>query len=267
MILEKYLSEKYPLYELKKFPMKTPSDPYTKKQLTDFDASFLLEPLKHKPDLSRLGNKRFSFSLKKDKYDKKMSSIFILAEAKHFLNRNKIAVKLWQFDRICEIFKLAKLYKTDREKYDTLVIDKSFALTSERNAYLSEIDSWILFFGACFWEKNLFDILGSDIAEYKNLAYNFKNASGDEKIHIYEKICEIERKWYEPGNEPETHRMTKEQILELDTIENALAFVKFIQPSGDRYVIRDKKEPVGMSSIPLHGGNRTRKSSKSKDDL
>jgi hypothetical protein len=240
MILKKYIDEKYPRMTSSIFPMKSFNDPYTDKLITDLDAAFLLKAYKHKANLSRL--KQFGIKLDKLHIDSTQGSIFILAEAKHFINKSKISEKLGQFNKIRHAFILAKKISNGEE---ITGVSSKFIQTIQRNKYISEIDECYLFFGAAYWDKGLLLRFMDDINRFERLLFNYNNSDGDIKIQIYNKLIELESKWY-----------TRDSVESTSPYDSPLKYVKIIQPSGERYGVFTPKEPNGISFY--HGG-QTRK--------
>lgn len=265
MILKKHMTKTYTTKTVKPFPIKTINNPYTDRHLTDLDAAFLLIPYSPTPDYERMRTYKIPFLTKDPLCD--TSNIFVLAEAKHHMNRNKIATKLWQFDQICNLFALAKqIYNSPSPKHpETYGVTRKFMSTVARNQYLANIDECILFFGAAYWEKGLLRDFQADSKKYKDLAELFRNTSKENKINVYKAIRTIESKWY--TNTDHTERkildLSPEQIMARDSIGGAISCVKFIEPSGDRYCImsnpsENQNGPSGISRLSLQGG-KTRK--------
>lgn len=260
MILDKYLKNKYPLMSINKFPFKIIDDPYTKQPITELDAAFLLKPYENKPDYSRLREAGLPMPQRYITANKNPSYIFVLAEAKHYIHREKIAEKLSQFDRICEVFKLVYILSNKLDTPENLGVNKEFLSTVQRNKYLANIKESILFFGAGYWQKGLLQEFKSDTNEYITLIDKFKNVNGNNKLKIHKRITELKRKWY--GKNYKDDNLTSVDILGLEKIDDALYNVRFIQPSGDRFVIQDShntNEQFGITSIPIQGGMKTRK--------
>jgi hypothetical protein len=259
MVLKKHLSNVYPLMDIKPFEMKHISDPYTDNTITELDAAFLITPIIYKPDYKRLKEAGLPIP-SKDTYSTILLTKFILAEAKHHINRNKVARKLWQFDHICNMFKAADTLSTST---DPSAFGSKFTSTVKHNKYLGEIKESFLFFGAAYWEKKLLQHLQAATREWKQLAEEFTHASNIEKPAIYEKIRSLESVWYTDRDHKEVQtlkqQMTDEQIMLLNTIDGAMGHIEFIYPSGDRYVVEMKKEPSGMG-----GGKKSRKMKRSK---
>lgn len=260
-VLENYLHKQYPLLKIKDISHRDMIDIYGK-IITELDAAFILEP-----DIPSIGSDiRQQLQNFKIKIPKKnmlfKDSIFILAEAKHHITPEKIGIKLVQFDKICDFFKLAKKIMDSIErgiditnKYSKLIIS-----TVKRELFFSEVVEWKLFFGALHWDITLLKKLQKDVYEYKNLCNKFKEASNELKISIYNTIQKIEDRWY-PKDRVKI-ALTKEEIIILNYIGNALLYVDFIIPSGDRYYISKENEPSGISSFILEGGNKKKKTKK-----
>ncbi len=249
-VLKKYLKKTYFRMNITKFPIKHINDPYTHEELTDFDAAFLLTPLKHEVDYSRLAAASITIPSKKNQI--KEGNTFILAEAKHYINREKIKRKLWQFDRIINIFNLAKKIKGGETVQG---VHKKFMTTVQRNPFLANIESYTLFFGAAYWEKGLMDDFEDDVAKYKALIDAFNNEKNDNrKVILYKQLCEIEMEWY---SDKATHisTLTVDEITQLGKIDGAMKYVEFIQPSGERYSVKSVVSgPVGIASLSIGAG-------------
>jgi hypothetical protein len=260
MILHKYLTNKYPLMSTNKLGMKFINDPYTTLPITELDAAFLLKPYEYSHDYSRLREAGLPIPQKYD--NKNPSFIFILAEAKHYIHREKIAEKLYQFDRICEVFTLVYRILNKLDDPKKLGVTKEFLSTVQRNKFLANIKDSILFFGAGYWQKGLFQEFKNDINEYIKLVNDFKSVNGDNKLNIYKRIIELKRKWYGKNYSPSKNEKSSDDIIALNTINDAIYNTRLIQPSGDRFIIQDlddKKDPMGISTIPIQGGMKTRK--------
>jgi hypothetical protein len=266
MLLEKYIEKEYGLMEKKEVP-KAIIDPFTNKELTDFDVAFILAPSKKHIDYSRLTEEeRKSVKSIKDRYQEEEKKIFMIAEAKHYIDSEKVRYKLHQFDKLNNIFKIANLfYKTDEPEQiiRSFNLQPKFIRTLEGNKKLfSNINKSIIFFGASFWENNLLQNMENDIQKRNDLITQFKNERADSpiKIGFYKKICVIETKWYNPGEAPNNPNLEDNRIRELTEIHGALNHVKFIKPSGERYRIEEPREPVGFA----FGGKRKTQRKKNK---
>jgi hypothetical protein len=266
MIIEKYLKDNYPIKTVTKFPIKTPMDPYTDKEITDLDVSFLIKDYKHTYNYSRLKEAGIYMSISKQS-NNKTNTIFVLGEAKHYICKRKISDKLSQFDRICNIFKLSRHIIQNPNNISNLGVTDKFLSTVKRNTYLAEISSYILFFGAAFWEKGIMKAFNEAIKQYNELINNFTKASEDKKVAIYYKILAIEQEWYGKDNAPVREDLADDSIKSLDKIEGfGLLYVKLIHPSGDRYKIDTPEHISGYTTISLKGGNKTRRRSGSDDE-
>jgi hypothetical protein len=253
MVLRKHLKKDNPTMNIYNFPIKTFYDPYTGKTITELDGAFLLKPIIPIIDTNR-------FPLKENISN---SYIFVLAEAKHHINKNKISKKLYQFDRIIKLFDLTKtLLNSDKiniEKYAP-----SFITSLKHNAYFVYINKCQLVFGAAYWEKGLLEKLQSAVKDYKKLLNNFRySSSSDEKVRIYHDILALEKHWYPEGKSLHLD-ISDQDIILLSDIHGAMEYVDIIYPSGDRFAIDIPEEPIGISVIPLTGGkiakiNKTRR--------
>lgn len=262
LVLEKYLQKKYPLYTVDVFPMKDIYDPYTNERITDFDAAYLLKPYhknRNKELNDRLKEHSIQYTRKKDKADK--NYIFVLAEAKHYIDSDKIKTKLWQFDRICHLFSLANdIHQTkDREKRTEFGVHPKFLSTVQYNQYLAHIRHYRLFFGAAYWQKGLMHHFRQDVKNRNRLYKEFVSASDHSKIKTYHAIIAIEKKWYNTDQLPNRPELSNDEIMQLQDLQGAMKYVDFIQPSGERYSIIHTTEPVGISSISLQGGSPSEK--------
>ena len=268
MLLQKHLKNEYPLMSIRQFPIKSINDPFTNEKITEFDAAFLLLPLKHHFNYSRL--KEAGLPIPKKEIDVKgEENIFILAEAKHFLDDKKIKYKLHQFDRINKIFKIAKMIKNSDNPqtiYDELKLHPTFLRVLEYNGFFSSIKESILFFGASYWEKNLLQKLESDIEKRETLINKFYSESQEspKKLDLYKKICTIESNWYNPNEQPNSPHLENNKIMELKEIPGAMGYLKFIHPSGERFKISGHIEPAGTTTSTIGGHSKTK--TKKKED-
>ena len=147
--------------------------------------------------------------------------------------------------------------ETIRKKYS-----QSFLDTVKSYNDMTNIQSYLLFFGASFWEKNLMDNFEKDIArrkEYVNKWY--ASTTNEDKIKLYRKIRNLEKVWYYSSDTktqlPPDYNLSDEEILQLSTIGGAMGHVQFILPSGERYhVDEDIHEVKPVASYPI-GGKRT----------
>jgi hypothetical protein len=256
-VLETYLIAEYPLMKVERFRIKKLSDPKTQQDITDFDAAFLLQNIKYYPDYSRV--KEAGLPTPKTKADYTDTAIFIVAEAKHYIDKDKIKEKLAQFDRIRKIFNLIKHISELPENQRTpkiVGVSSKFINTVNHHKYLANVQQIILFFGAAFWQKNLLKDIKGAVSIYKNLISRFNTAQPEQKLNFYKQICSLENNWYEPGDAPNSSSLSPDAIVKLNTIDGAMNYVNFIEPSGGRYMVVTKKEkvPFGITSIPLQGG-------------
>lgn len=251
--LEEYLKQMYPNNTVSKYKMNEIKDPYTDKAITRLDAAFLIEPYKYPSNYTRLKKQHIPLPSKQEKI--LGPNIFILAEAKHFIDKEKIAIKISQFDRIMNSFKLAKLIKSSND-VSKLELHPNFIKTVQCNPYVSNIDisNSLLIFGAAFWTKGLIDNLHNDINKRKELVNQFTIANDEDKIKIYNQICSIDNRWYKNDCSLKSH----EYILKLKDLSNALSFIKIIVPSGGRYDVM-KEESSDALKFAFRGGGKTRK--------
>ncbi len=246
ILLKKYLSSRYSTSRIIPLPMVRLWSPFTEKEIMELDTAFLflIEPFYKTQNEFATCEKNYNIYSKND--------IFILAEAKHRITKNKIKDKLQQFDEILELFKEAKHILTNYihkniSNYITnpdSTINKAkrdFFETVRRYKFLGSIKETILFFGAAHWDKKLLNNIQSDIRKYKAYANEFntlhlkttKNEENKEdKIRLYKLAYEIEKHWYDnriPLND--------EQIVALTKLPSSLQFCELIIPSGDRYTV------------------------------
>ena len=253
-IIEKYVTRVFSTMTMKPFEIKEPSDPITGETMTDLDAAFLLSELPSMPNYARLREHGIRWRPKKQ--TNQSSYIFMMGEAKHYINYEKVAYKLWQFDKMRALFDAAKRVAggADRSLYD----DK-FIKTVERNVYLSQIDDFFLFFGAAYWEKMLLEALLTAVKSYKKFSEEFNTATPNKKVELYNRMYGMQEKWYMYTKYPERAqpRLHDDEIVNLSTYECALNFVQLVRPSGERYKIIEEQEPEGAYR---YGGKRkTRK--------
>ena len=260
MILRKHLKKENQNMNIYDFPIKTFYDPYTGKPITQLDGAFLLKPAIPVIDTSRFKNEGIPIPLKENIPD---YYIFVLAEAKHHINKNKISIKLYQFDRIIKLFDLTTtLLNSDKINIDKY--DSHFITSLKHNKYFEYIHKCQLVFGAAYWEKGLLEKLQSAVKNYKKLLNNFRSSSSNnEKVRIYHDILNLEEYWYPEGKSLHLELSDRDIIL-LPDIHGAMEYVDIIYPSGDRFAIHIPEQPIGISVIPLSGGkitkiNKTRK--------
>lgn len=261
MVLQKYLKNKYPSLTLKVVEMKKVKDPYTNQYLTDLDAAFLLENINMRQNFTRLKESGISISrrlLTKNETDD--TCIFIMAEAKHYIDKAKIIHKLSQFDKICNMFKLANKIANSNDikaEAEKLKVHKEFISTVKHNKYLSKINEYYLFFGATYWEKNIMEILKVDINKRSKYVREFLEPNIPNKVEIYKKICEIDAKWYAPENIPNNPQISDTSIVTLTEIKGGLGYTKLIEPSGERYNVVSNIESSHIAGIPAFSGDIT----------
>jgi len=257
LVLEKYLRKEYPIYTVKTFPMKSINDPYTDERLTEFDAAYIIQPYTHNSGNlnTRLREKNIKYrTLKKQPMNG--DNIFILAEAKHYIDVDKIKLKLWQFDKLMNLFSLAKRIHATKnmEKRKEFGVNPKFLSTIQYNQIIAHIHDYRLFFGAAYWQKGLLLRFRDDIEERNRLYNQFVKASGDEKIRVYRKLINVEKRWYQPENLPNHPKLSDDEIARLKDLPGAMKYIDIIQPSGERYSVFRPNEPVGITSISLQGG-------------
>ncbi len=252
--LEEYLLDKYPHRELSPFKMKRMYDPKTDEEITELDAAFILKPYTTRKDYTRL--KEHKLPLPSKEKINKDGSIFILAEAKHYIDKEKIMEKLRQFDKIKTIFSMAKKVVDNQTPID---VSEKFIKTVQHHKFLSEISETMLFFGASAWEKRLLMDFTEALDERKQHIEKFMESSGNEKIHAYKTICEIEKNWYNLDKLPNNPELAENEIMTLNTISGAMSHVKLIKPSGKRFLINEDRVTTGLIQYSLKGGKTRRK--------
>lgn len=259
-VLAKHLERKFPTMHVEPFRMKELKDPITDKVITEFDGAFGISPLRYKIDMDRVANHGLPKMSKPEKIDTR-PQIFVLAEAKHLLNKNKIAIKLGQFDKIMDIFNAAKDYYITNNQSYPIKLKKMV----DRDRSITNIRTFMLFFCASFWEDDLIDRLQNDINIRNSMAKKFSMAkNAQEKIEIYRKVRELEKTWYMTpdvaGQLPPDYAITDNEILQLKKIRGALEHVQFILPSGNRYNVYEELndyEPIG--TLPIGGTRRIKR--------
>ena len=184
-----------------------------------------------------------------------------MAEAKHYLDKYKIKIKLRQFDTLQYVFNLSRNINSLLEQKKTLEelnIIPDFIRMVQTNKYLANISESTLYFGAAFWEKNILnEKIENDIKKRENLVSQFLNEENrDIKISLYRKTCQLDERWYEPGEAPNNIDLEEDKILELEDIPGAIAHVRFIYPSGDNFRIEEPNKIMGISNIALGGKRR-----------
>ena len=263
MVLKKYLKNKFPSFTLKSLEMKNVNDPYTNKNLTDLDAAFILENINTRQNFTRLKERSMTIPThlfnKNEIEDKR---IFIMAEAKHYIDLAKIKEKLSQFDRICNIFKLTNRLDNSEDievESKKLKVHKEFISTVKHHKYLSKINEYYLFFGATYWETNIMEKLEDSINKRAKLVRAFLEPNNSDKVEIYKKICEIDAKWYTPENMPNNPQISDTSIVTLTEIKGGLGYTKLIEPSGERYNVVSNNTFLNFEGMSTFGGNITRK--------
>jgi hypothetical protein len=243
ILLKKYLSSIYSTSRILPFPLIKLYCPFTLKEITELDAAFLIEPFYKSYNKSVTRKKNLNV------YSK--NNIFVLAEAKHHITKNKIKVKLQQFDEIRQLFKEAENVLTNYmhknisnyiTNTDSTVNEakRVFFETVRRYKFLGYIKETILFFGAAHWDKKLLNDIQADIRKYKAYANEFNtlhlktnnNKKNEEKIRLYKLAYEVEKQWYD------NHiALNDEEIIKRTLLPSSLQFCELIIPSGDRYAI------------------------------
>lgn len=261
MILKKYLKRKFPSLTLKVLEMKNVNDPYTNKNMTDLDAAFLLENINMRQNFTRLKESDLIISPHLfTKNELEDVPIFVMAEAKHYIDEEKIRDKLSQFDKICNMFKLAnKIVNSNDIKAETekLKVHKEFISTVKHHKYFSKINEYYLFFGATYWEKNIMEKLEDSINKRAKLVREFLEPNRPDKVEIYKKICEIDAKWYTPENMPNNPHIPYKLIVSLREIKGALGYTKLIEPSGKRYDVVSNDSILNFDTMSKFGGDIT----------
>ena len=234
MLLKKHIKHKYPHMSLKDFPMKIIKNPQ-EVVITELDAAFLIEPKQLHTNYTRLkeaGIHHLPTLKLNTTYDE--PTIFIMAEAKHHINRAKVIEKLKQFEQVYTLFKYAR----DIQNNMPQIYTPYFLKTIQRNKYIANITQWELYFGAANWDKGLLQDLQKDVELRKKLHAKFKVSLEKDKLPIYKRIISIDTKW---GID--------------ETMDSPLEYVKIIVPSGERYKVQESNE---MNDYMLIGG-KTRK--------
>jgi len=260
MILKKFLSEKYNTMDVEEFQYKTLYNPFNYEVISDLDAAFIIKPHIHVPELEHLEMLNIS-NTEKYKYETEGETIFVLAEAKHYITLNKIKNKLRQIEIIRKLFTIAKkVLSLENPKAKDLGIHLKTISYIKENPLLAKIDSTILYFGATFWKKGLLSRLENDVKELNKLIESFlAETNEDNKVNLYKEICNIEIRWYDSKDIPNNPNLTNEKIINLKEINSALKTVKLMQPSGERYTIMQNKNLEGIA-----GGSK-RKTQRRKD--
>jgi hypothetical protein len=207
VVLQKELEKSYNVANIKPFPMKNLSDT-SGIPISELDAAFLIKTISITPE---------------DTF------MFVLAEAKHYIHRGKVAQKLQQFERMVDMLRVAHKIPTEA---DVSHYNPVFIKTLERNKFLTAITDWKLYFGALYWEKQLAENLQMDIKQCKDLCFRF--GSGQDKLNLYYKIKALEDNWFVTTR---TAQLTDDEILRLPTYDSILEKVDIIIPSGNRYTI------------------------------
>ncbi len=256
--LKNHLKFEYGTKKIIDFPIKTLSDPYTFKLISDLDAAFLISPYNYRANYSRLAERGIPAPSKK-KYIAEKTNIFVLAEAKHYMNTNKIATKLSQFDRIIEMIAIAK--RIDEGEDVPEGIHPSFIKFVKREPMFSQINECYLYFGAAYWHKDDMQRFNKDVHTYNDCVLIIKDAdaTNDKKIKAYNTIKRIEEKWYMNTDDeecvPPKRDLTDDEIVELTDIDGAIAHVEVIIPSGERFSVQENtNEPSGIVAVSVNKG-------------
>jgi hypothetical protein len=244
-LLETHLKTKYPFYDVKEFPMRRLYDPITDSEITELDAAFLLSPIIMKADYSRL--KERGVYKKYEPVKPTNGCIFVMAEAKHHITTDKIALKLNQFNNIRAMFKAAK----DVANGDML-FSETFKKTVARNPYLANIQTGVLFFGAAYWGGRLVKDFENDVKQCKEFVKKFAlEKDSDKKYRIYLESQDLESKWRDVNLEIKSVT----EVASMKQLTGTLRHVELITPSGNRYLIKEEKEPEPFAFV----GGKTRK--------
>lgn len=231
VVLQKELEKSYNVANIEPFQMKNLRDIYDK-PISELDAAFLVKTISMSSE---------------DTF------MFVLAEAKHYIHRGKVAQKLQQFERMVDMFRVAHTITpdTDISQYNPV-----FLTTLERNKFLTAITDWKLYFGALYWEKQLAETLQADIKKCRDLCFRFNN--GQDKLTLYYKIKALESKWY---TSTYNTQLTDDEILQLPKYDSILEKVDIIIPSGNRYTISN----INQDLQPVYSvGGSKRKTHRNK---
>lgn len=254
MLLKSHLKKKFPTKDIEEFEMKIIEDAFGA-IITDLDAAFLIKPLRYRQDFSRIIHEEGNYPKLKNNLERHESYSFILAEAKHHMTPDRIKYKLQQFHKIKQLFEAAQNVLKKDEVAKTY--SPKFIKTVERNSYLGKIDLSFLYFGAAFWDPVLLKKINQTIESYKNLVAEFKDASAEQKVVIYHKLCKLEQEWYAVLDPV----LSDTKIVELSEIDSIYHFIDFIVPSGHRYNILSYMDPEPDGFI-FRGGGGKRKTRK-----
>lgn len=259
-VLKNDLNKKYPQNVVSVFPMRKLYDPKSGHLITDLDAAYLVKPLLQSPDYSRLITAGLPIPTIKP-MGVSTSARFVLAEAKHHINRKKISEKLNQLEHIIKMFEEAKIVAQSTDDVETLskIYKVDFIHTVRKNKYFSEINEYELYFGGLYWEPSLIATLEADVETFNNLCKEFRTST--KKVEIYKKIVALENKWYTSNRVV----LSDDDIQKLFEMNGIFGNITVIYPSGERYTITDPENhtPSGVSTLPLKGGmtkiNKTKK--------
>jgi hypothetical protein len=193
----------------------------------------------------------------KPKLSEMEGNIFVLVEAKHHINRDKIATKLAQFDKMRAMFKVRNNVLAGM----STGVHPSFLKALDRHPLLGSILESYLFFGAAFWDKGLLQQLQDAIKRCKFLTLQFsKEKDSTKKIKLYNELCTLERQWYQ--QDTERTGLDEEAIIKLESFDSGLNYVECIVHSGDRYKVAadiDTEDSESNMIIFAGGGGKTRK--------
>jgi hypothetical protein len=208
-------------------------------EITELDAAFLISPLTPKYNYSRLTRDEM-YAMLPMKYKPTDKYRFVLAEAKHHINTQKIKQKLEQFHKILQLFAFANTLITDPDM-DVSTYSPEFIKTVKHHPYLANMDNegCTLYFGAAYWDSGLLDKFQRMIAEYKKLTADFIGAPFERKVSIYRSLCKLESNWF-PLNNP---MLPHKYIAKMERITSIYNQVEFILPSGHRFHVPVEKEP------------------------
>jgi hypothetical protein len=258
-LLKKHLQREYPKMTVGTLGIKKMKNPFVidrTETLTDFDAGYLLSPYKHVSDISRLVERSIPIPSREKWLD--MSYICVIAEAKHYISRDKIQQKLYQFDIFSKACLLAKDILNAPEELRTAEhfgVNESFIASITNESYIAHITDFILFFGAAYWQRGVFDTFSTDVSNYKEYLTKFASANGDQKIRLYKEVLRLENKWY--GNYQTPNKpLSDEDILALESVNGAMKYVEFIVQSGERFTVAHTNA-AGPSAAAAGGGAGT----------
>jgi hypothetical protein len=267
MLIKSHVEKKSGNKSLVDFPLKKLYNPRVKNdEITEFDVAFLINPpeLLPPPNMSRLiaAKQGIDISLlqKPNKYIKANDSMlrgFVLAEAKHYIYKEKVQKKLVQFEKLLNFFRLAKEYKyleTTKGDIKSLGVTMQFINTINTNKILSNIDlnNCYLYFGAGYWEPKLLHTLSRDLRERHTLIKSFDKVDKNKKKDIYTQIIQIDSNWHNVKS------LSDEEIMNLTTVYSPLQYVHLAIPSGMRFKIEKSDDDILGYGSSLKGGSRAK---------